>query len=71
MPFFSTGERNLKAREGIHYGQGEDRSIDTLKAKFDEYCTAHRVPYEENPFFTCMEKAGLFSGHKHGFRYSF
>ncbi|XP_004078163.1 cadherin-17 [Oryzias latipes] len=53
------GFRSLKAREGFHYGQGEERSIDNLKAKFDEYCAAQKVPYEDNPFFTCMEKAEM------------
>ncbi|XP_041648545.1 cadherin-17 [Cheilinus undulatus] len=53
------GERALKAREGIHYGRGEDRSVDTLKAKFSEYCPAPRIPFEDNPFFTCVERAEL------------
>ncbi|XP_068179858.1 cadherin-17 [Antennarius striatus] len=53
------GEQMLKAREGIMYGRGEDRNIDTLKSKFDDYCPEPKVPYEENPFFTCMERAEM------------
>ncbi|XP_061572767.1 cadherin-17 [Cololabis saira] len=51
------GEEMLKAKEGIHYGRGEDGSIDALKGKFDEYCSVQKVPYEQNPFFTCVERA--------------
>ncbi|KAF3839785.1 hypothetical protein F7725_018502, partial [Dissostichus mawsoni] len=47
------GEKMLKAREGIHYGRGEDRSSDALRTKFDDYCPVQNIPYEENPFFTC------------------
>lgn len=57
-----TGERMLKAREGIKYGRGEDQSIETLKTKFDEYCPGNNpqsIPYEANPFFTCVERAGM------------
>lgn len=54
-----TGEQMLKAREGIQYGKGEDRSIDALKTKFKDYCPVQNIPYEENPFFTCVERAGL------------
>lgn len=50
----------LKAREGILYGRGEDQSIDALKTKFDDYCPMKKFPYEENPFFTCVERAGLY-----------
>uniref|UniRef100_A0A4W6CJB6 RAD54 homolog B n=1 Tax=Lates calcarifer TaxID=8187 RepID=A0A4W6CJB6_LATCA len=56
------GERMLKAREGIKYGRGEDQSIETLKTKFDEYCPGNNpqsIPYEANPFFTCVERAGM------------
>ncbi|KAK5922345.1 hypothetical protein CgunFtcFv8_019617 [Champsocephalus gunnari] len=53
------GEKMLKAREGIHYGRGEDRSIDALRTKFEDYCPVQNIPYEENPFFTCVEKAEL------------
>ncbi|XP_072250425.1 cadherin-17 [Leuresthes tenuis] len=53
------GKQRLKAREGIQYGRGEDRSLDALKGKFDEYCSAQKVPYEQNPFFTCVERAEM------------
>ncbi|XP_034553892.1 cadherin-17 [Notolabrus celidotus] len=53
------GELNLKAREGIHYGSGEDMSIEALKTKFSEYCPVQKLPYEDNPFFTCVERAEL------------
>lgn len=55
----STGERLIKAREGILSGREDDQSIDALKAKFNDYCPGPMVPYEENPFFTCVERAGL------------
>lgn len=51
------GEQMLKAREGIRYGRGEDQSIDALRTKFDDYCPEQKIPYEENPFFTCVERA--------------
>lgn len=57
-----TGSRNLKAREGIIYRKGDDRSIEALKTKFDDYCSVQAVPYEENPFFTCVERAGWWAG---------
>ncbi|XP_015260440.1 PREDICTED: cadherin-17 [Cyprinodon variegatus] len=50
------GEEMLKASEGIQYARGEDQSIDSLKAKFNDYCTVQDIPYEENPFFTCVER---------------
>nr|XP_054597154.1 cadherin-17 [Nothobranchius furzeri] len=53
------GERMLKARAGIQYSRGEDRSIDALKTKFEEFCPVQKIPYEENPFFTCVERAEL------------
>ncbi|CAJ1062189.1 cadherin-17 [Xyrichtys novacula] len=53
------GEQQLKAREGIHYGKGEERSTEALKMKFSEYCPVQAIPYEENPFFTCVERAEL------------
>lgn len=57
---FCTGEEMLKASEGIQYARGEDQSIDSLKAKFNDYCSVQDIPYEENPFFTCVERQGLF-----------
>ncbi|KAM6909589.1 cadherin-17 [Xenentodon cancila] len=53
------GEEMLRAKGGFQFGRGEDRSIDALKGKFDEYCLVQKVPYEENPFFTCVERAEL------------
>ncbi|XP_003450982.1 cadherin-17 isoform X2 [Oreochromis niloticus] len=53
------GQLLLKAREGIQYARGEDRSIETLKRKFDDYCSVHEVPYEQNPFFTCVQRAEM------------
>lgn len=53
------GKQMLKAREGFFYGQGEEQSTETLKKKFDEYCVVQTVPYEQNPFFTCVEKAEM------------
>lgn len=55
-----TGEKMLKAREGIQYGRGEDQSVDALRAKFNDYCPVQKIPYEENPFFTCVERAGRY-----------
>lgn len=51
----------LKAREGIRYSLGEDHNIESLKATFDDYCPQQQIPYEENPFFTCVERAGLYT----------
>lgn len=56
----SSGQRLLKAREAFKYGRGEDQSVDALKTKFDEFCPGHATPYEANPFFTCVERAGLY-----------
>uniref|UniRef100_A0A673B2G8 Cadherin domain-containing protein n=1 Tax=Sphaeramia orbicularis TaxID=375764 RepID=A0A673B2G8_9TELE len=54
------GQQMLKAREGIIYSRGEDQSIEALKSKFDQFCTPVKsIPYEENPFYTCVERAGL------------
>ncbi|XP_017280402.1 cadherin-17 [Kryptolebias marmoratus] len=53
------GEEMLKARQGIQYSRGDDRSIDALKGKFDQYCPAQTIPYEQNPFFTCVERAEI------------
>ena len=49
----------LKAREAFQYGSGEERSTVSLKTKFEEYCSAPTIPFEQNPFFTCVERAGL------------
>ncbi|XP_028986162.1 cadherin-17 [Betta splendens] len=51
------GQRRLKAREAIQYSSGEDPTVETLRRKFSDYCPGHAVPYEANPFFTCVERA--------------
>ncbi|XP_053744079.1 cadherin-17 [Synchiropus splendidus] len=51
------GERLLKAREGIQFTRGEEGGHDSLKKKFDDYCPGTMIPYELNPFFTCLERA--------------
>lgn len=56
----SSGQQQLKAREAIHYSRGEDQSIDALKTKFNDYCPGHVIPYDANPFFTCVERAGWY-----------
>ncbi|XP_019747743.1 cadherin-17 [Hippocampus comes] len=53
------GERMLNARETIQYARGEDRSAESLRAKFNNYCPSPTVPNEENPFFTCVERAEM------------
>uniref|UniRef100_A0A8C6V1C4 Cadherin 17, LI cadherin (liver-intestine) n=1 Tax=Neogobius melanostomus TaxID=47308 RepID=A0A8C6V1C4_9GOBI len=54
------GAQMLKAREGIRYSRGEDQSIEALKTKFDNFCSpVQSIPYEQNPFFTCVERAEL------------
>ncbi|KAL6109190.1 cdh17 [Pungitius sinensis] len=53
------GTQHLKAREGIHYARGEDHSIDALRTKFNDYCPVQKIPFEENPFFTCVERAEI------------
>ncbi|KAM8869376.1 cadherin-17 [Spinachia spinachia] len=53
------GTQHLTAREGIHYARGEDQSIDALRTKFNEYCPVQKIPFQENPFFTCVERAEI------------
>ncbi|XP_035019448.2 cadherin-17 [Hippoglossus stenolepis] len=53
------GEKGLNARESIQYTRGEDQSIEALKTKFDDYCPVPKIPYEQNPFFTCVERAEM------------
>lgn len=48
----------LRAREGIQYSRGEDRNIEALKTKFESFCPTQTISYEQNPFFTCVERAG-------------
>lgn len=49
----------LQAREGIQYSRGEAQTMEALRSKFDSYCPNRNIPYEQNPFYTCMERAGL------------
>ncbi|XP_073341264.1 cadherin-17 [Pagrus major] len=53
------GSQMLKASEGFQYGRGDDRSIDALKSKFNDYCPEPTIPHEQNPFFTCVERAEM------------
>ncbi|XP_047455537.1 cadherin-17 isoform X2 [Mugil cephalus] len=53
------GQQLLKAREGIQYSRGEDRTTETLERKFSEYCAPTKVPYNQNPFFTCVQRAEM------------
>ncbi|XP_008302566.1 cadherin-17-like [Stegastes partitus] len=55
----SAGQMMLKAREGVlHSRAGDNMGFDALRAKFNDYCSEPKVPYDQNPFFTCVEKAG-------------
>ncbi|KAJ0066145.1 hypothetical protein NL108_001380, partial [Boleophthalmus pectinirostris] len=59
------GAQLLKAREGIRYSRGEDQSLEALKTKFDHFCSpVQTIPYDENPFFTCVERAGLYTARR-------
>ncbi|KAM9852106.1 cadherin-17 [Aulostomus maculatus] len=53
------GEELLKAREGIQYSRGEDQGTEALKRKFNDYCPEQKIPYDQNPFFTCVERAEM------------
>ncbi|XP_028281315.1 cadherin-17 [Parambassis ranga] len=53
------GALTLRARGGIQYGRGEEHTVDALKKKFNDYCSAPKIPFEENPFFTCVERAEM------------
>nr|XP_061789780.1 cadherin-17-like [Nerophis lumbriciformis] len=53
------GEQLLNARQTIQFAIGEDRSVDALKEKFNHYCPSPNIPYEQNPFFTCVERAEM------------
>ncbi|XP_062395355.1 cadherin-17 [Sardina pilchardus] len=50
------GAKLLKARAGLRYGRGEEHgSREVLEKKFDGFCSpTHDIPYEDNPFFTCV-----------------
>ncbi|KAJ8004939.1 hypothetical protein DPEC_G00141490 [Dallia pectoralis] len=52
------GERLLKARESIVVSSRGGDFSDSLKNKFDEYCSPTKeIPYELNPFYNCVLKA--------------
>jgi len=52
------GESMLEAKAGIQINRGEGLMSDALKRTFDEFCSpTHDIPYENNPFYTCVEKA--------------
>ncbi|TNN02563.1 hypothetical protein fugu_010050 [Takifugu bimaculatus] len=53
------GEEMLKAREGIQFNRGEEKTVETLRNKFNSYCPVQNVPYDQNPFYTCVERAEL------------
>lgn len=53
------GKQMLKAQEGIQYSKEEDWSTEVLKRKFDGYCPEQIIPYEQNPFFTCVVKSEM------------
>lgn len=58
--FNVTGARLIKAREGITLRKGdEEHDTEFLMKMFDGYCPVRTISYQENPFFTCMERAGL------------
>lgn len=50
----------LKAKPGIQFSREEERSINSLERKFNDYCPGQKIPYEENPFFSCVATQGLF-----------
>ncbi|XP_063054230.1 cadherin-17 [Engraulis encrasicolus] len=52
------GSKVLKARDGLMYSQGEERgSREVVEKRFNDYCPVNNVPYEQNPFFTCVLRA--------------
>lgn len=66
-----SGQQMLKAREGIRYSRGEEQTIETLRTKFNSYCPVQNIPYEQNPFYTCVERAGVSAALPSGKRGSF
>lgn len=54
------GAEFLRARPAVTYSRGEVRgSPDVLKKKFEDYCVPrNNIPLENNPFYTCIERAG-------------
>lgn len=61
------GAVSLRARTGVMYSRGETRgNVDVLKRKFDEFCSPrNEIPIENNPFFTCVQRAGATLGNPH------
>ncbi|XP_029101859.1 cadherin-17 [Scleropages formosus] len=55
------GAEHLRARQDVTYGRADDGNAeDSLKKKFDEYCVRRdAIPYELNPFFTCVERSEM------------
>ncbi|XP_059423900.1 cadherin-17-like [Carassius carassius] len=53
------GAQFLRARPAVTYSRGEVRgSPDVLKKKFEDYCVPrNNIPLENNPFYTCIERA--------------
>uniref|UniRef100_A0A671MUT1 Cadherin-17-like n=1 Tax=Sinocyclocheilus anshuiensis TaxID=1608454 RepID=A0A671MUT1_9TELE len=53
------GAEFLRARPTVTYSRGEVRgSPDVLKKKFEDYCIPrNNMPLENNPFYTCVERA--------------
>uniref|UniRef100_A0A8C1NJ26 Cadherin 17, LI cadherin (liver-intestine) n=1 Tax=Cyprinus carpio TaxID=7962 RepID=A0A8C1NJ26_CYPCA len=53
------GAEFLRARPSVTYSRGEVRgSPDVLKKKFEDYCIPrNNIPLENNPFYTCIERA--------------
>uniref|UniRef100_A0A8C1YI84 Cadherin 17, LI cadherin (liver-intestine) n=1 Tax=Cyprinus carpio TaxID=7962 RepID=A0A8C1YI84_CYPCA len=53
------GAEFLRARPTVSYSRGEVRgSPQVLKKKFEDYCTPrNNIPLENNPFYTCIERA--------------
>lgn len=61
--FYIIGAKLIEAREGIALRKGEvEHDPEFLKNMFDSYCPGRTISYEENPFFACMERAGLYVG---------
>lgn len=52
----------IKAREGIAFQRAEEEhDTEFLKNMFIGYCPTSTISYEDNPFFTCMERAGVYA----------
>ncbi|XP_015213238.2 cadherin-17 [Lepisosteus oculatus] len=54
------GAAALKASKVFMFDKEEDvDKVDHLRKKFDEYCIPkENIPYERNPFFTCVQQRG-------------